>query len=213
MKFEANGAKYEVDRFGVIVQKDYVPYVYDEHYSAVYDKPEYVRQSEILQALRLGFVQASHGSPVNSILDIGYGNGAFMKFAKQYVQYVYGNDVTGVVVDSCYIMPEIIKADVITMWDVLEHFHDVSFLASLPCETVVISLPYCHFHTQGLEWLMFKYKHLKKNEHIRHFNEFSLANLMSFYGWKSVALSGHEDIVRKSLHGLQNILTMAFKRK
>jgi hypothetical protein len=36
---------------------------------------------------------------------------------------------------------------------------------------------------------------------------------MTSLGWKEVAKSSHEDIVRKSAHGLQNILSMAFKRK
>lgn len=213
MKFTSHGRHYEVDRFGVIVQTDHRPYTYDAKYSATYDTPEYQRQSDKLQALRLGFVHGTHGRPIRSIIDCGYGNGAFMKAAKEHIPYVYGQDVTGVMVDDCYIMPEIVKADVLTMWDVLEHFPDTSFVKDIPCETICVSLPYCHFHTEGKEWFDTVYKHRKSDEHIRHFNEHSLSAMMDYYGWKAVAVSGHEDIVRKSAHGLQNILSMAFKRK
>lgn len=213
MTFESHGRKYRVDEFGVIIQTDHRPYVYDAAYSAIYDTPEYQRQSELLQALRLGFVMAAHGKPVNSLLDAGYGNGAFMKFAKQAIPYVYGYDVTGVLVDNCYILPEFVKADVLTMFDVLEHFPDISFVRHLPYETIVLSLPYCHMVTHGKEWFDNSYPHRKSDEHIRHFSPHSLVLTMEALGWRCVANSKHEDIVRKSKHGLQNIISMAFKRK
>jgi hypothetical protein len=212
MKFTSHGRQYEVDRFGVIVQTDHRPFVYDPNYSATYDKPEYTRQSELLQAMRYGFACCAHGKPITSIMDVGYGNGAFINFAKQHVPYVYGHDITGVPLDGAYRMPEIVKADVITFWDVLEHFPNLDFVRDIPAETICLSLPYCHFHTEGKEWFDTVYKHRKCDEHIRHFNEFSLTALMGSLGWRKVAVSGHEDIVRKSTHGLQNILSMAFMR-
>lgn len=213
MKFESHGRKYEIDRFGVIVQTDHRPFVYDPNYSAIYDKPEYVRGSELLQAMRYGFVCAAHGRRINTLLDTGYGNGAFINFVKQHIPYVYGHDITGVPLDGAYQMPELVKADVITFWDVMEHFPHLDFIKDLPCQTVCVSLPYCHFMTQGKEWFDTKYPHRKPDEHIRHFNEFSLAYMMDEMGWRVEAISTHEDIVRKSAHGLQNILSMAFKRK
>lgn len=211
MKFTAKGRKYEVDKFGVITQIDHRPFVYDPEYSAIYDKPEYKRGSEILQALRLGFVLGAHGKPIQSIMDVGYGNAAFINFAKQIIPFVYGHDITGVPLDGAYLMPEFIKADVYCFFDVLEHFPDTKFLKKLPCETVVISLPYCHFHTEGLEWFE-NYHHLKSDEHIRHFNPWSLSAFMAQYGWRQTAESYHEDLIRKGANGLQNILSMGFKR-
>jgi hypothetical protein len=213
MKFTSHSRHYEIDQFGVIHQTDCKPFIYDEKYCSTYDTPEYQRQSDLLQALRLGFVQAAHGKRITSILDSGYGNGAFMKFSKQHIPYVMGFDLTNIDVHGCYIMPYIVKTDVITFWDCFEHIPDLSFIKDLQQETICISLPYCHFHRQGKEWFDNNYKHRKPDEHLHHFNEFSLSNLMQHYGWKCVAVSGHEDIVRKSTHGLQNILSMAFKRK
>ena len=211
MKFTSHGRRYEIDQFGVVNQIDAKPYVYDDKYCATYDTEEYRRQSDLLQALRFGFIQAAHGKRIQSVLDCGYGNGAFMQFAKQHVPFVYGVDVTGINIENCYIMPEFVKADVYTFWDAFEHIPDLSFIRDVHCETVVISLPYCHMLTQGKDWFD-NYKHRKPDEHLHHFNEFSLGNLMLNYGWKRVAVSGHEDIVRVSGHGLQNILTMAFKQ-
>lgn len=212
MKFESHGRKYAVDRYGVIHQIDAKPFVYDENYCATYDTPEYRQQSDILQALRLAFCLGAHGTMINSILDCGYGNGAFMRFVKHHVPFVYGLDVTGIQVDNCYIMPEFVKADVVTFWDALEHVPDLSFVRHLHAETVVISLPYCHFLTLGLAWFD-TWHHRKPDEHLHHFNEFSLANFMQHNGWQAVAVSHHEDIVR--VRGVQapNILSMAFRRK
>lgn len=213
MKFTSHGRQYEIDRFGVIVQTDHRPFTYDAQYSAIYDQEHYQRESDKLQAMRLGFVMAAHGNRVKSLMDAGYGNAAFINFAKQHIEYVYGYDITGVPLDGAYRMPELVKADVLTFWDVLEHFPSVEFLRDLPHETICVSLPYCHFHTEGKDWFDSNYHHRKPDEHIRHFNEFSLSAMMDSYGWKTIAVSGHEDIIRKSKHGLQNILSMAFKRK
>lgn len=203
---------YSVDKFGAIHQLNPQPFTYDAAYSATYDTEEYRRQSDILQALRFGFVTAAHGRPIMSILDVGYGNGAFMKFAKQNVDKVCGMDVTDVPVPAdCLRVKDYTYVNVITFWDCLEHIDDLSFLIKLPCETLVISLPHCHINQMGLNFLK-NYKHLKPNEHIHHFDELALENTLLHYGWKRIACGDHEDIVRKSTHGLQNILTMAFKK-
>jgi hypothetical protein len=212
MNFVSHERHYEVDEHGVINQTDPKPFIYDKEYSRIYDTPEYQQQSDILQALRLGFVKGCHGKRIRSLLDCGYGNGAFMKFAKQHIPYVYGLDVTNTPIQDCYIVPEFINADVITFFDSLEHIHDLSFLKSLNCETIIISLPYCHFIVQGKDWFDNNYKHRKPDEHLHHFNEYSLSNVMAANGFEKIAVSAHEDIVRKPKDTLQNILSMAFTK-
>jgi hypothetical protein len=212
-----DGFHYRTDECGALVQVCPQDYKYDAAYSAIYDTEAYRRGNETLQALRLGFVQAAHGERVHSLLDMGYGNGAFMEFAKHGVPWVGGYDITGVPVPAgTYKINSIhslaTNIDVITFWDCLEHLHDLEFLLTLPCKTIAISLPYCHFRKEGREWFETNYIHRKPNEHVRHFDATALSCTMAKFGWREVALSGHEDIVRKSKHGLQNILTMAFKR-
>jgi|JI10StandDraft_1071094.scaffolds.fasta_scaffold00684_29 hypothetical protein len=214
LTFESHGIRYRVNEENVISQIDCEPYKYDERYSATYDKPEYRIQSDLLQALRLGFMIGSHGKLPSTILDWGYGNGAFMKFASKKIPNVYGYDITGVEVEGCTLVNNpYVEVDVISFWDVLEHIHDLSFVQRLRCETVVISLPFCHFFTKGKKWFDEEYRHRKPNEHVHHFNENSLTSTMEKYGWSLKAKSTHEDIVRKSTDGEQNILTMSFSRK
>ncbi len=229
MNFTAKNRKYEISNIGVITQLDHRPFIYDSNYSAIYDTEQYKRGSDILQALRLGFVLGSHGKPIQSLMDVGYGNAAFINFIKKrqlecqtkcgniysedgLIPFVYGHDITGVPLDGAYLMPEFVKADVYTFWDVLEHFPDCEFLRTLPCETICTSLPYCHFFMKGVDWFENEYHHLKPDEHIRHFNPWSLTAFMNQYGWKVVAESDHENYIRKGQNGLQNILSMAFKR-
>jgi len=228
MMFTAKGRKYSINKFGVIEQIDHRPFKYDPEYSAIYDKPEYKQGSDLLQALRLGFALGVHGKPIRSLMDVGYGNAAFINSIKSHIPYTYGFDITGVPLDGAYVMPEFVKADVYTFWDVLEHFPDCSFLRDLQTETICVSLPYCHYHTEGLSWFE-SWHHLKPDEHIRHFTPWSLTAFMKSYGWTAVAESDHENIVRKGsgrsvetkcgiiqLHSdnyLQNILSMGFKRK
>lgn len=214
MKFSSHGRKYELTETGAIHQLDAKPFVYDAKYSSTYDTPEYTKQSDKLMAMRLGFVMAAHGNRVNSLLDFGYGNGAFMKAAAESIRTVEGFDVTGVKVDGfrtftdhpthrCY--------DVMTFWDALEHLPDFNLLHQLCTGTLVISLPYCHARKEGLDWFSENYKHRKPDEHLWHFDEVALEHTLKQYGWKPVAVSTFEDTVRKSEHGLPNILTMAFR--
>lgn len=208
MTFTSHGRQYGIDKYGVIHQLDAKPYVYDSNYVATYDSPDYTRQNDILQALRLGFIIGAHGSVPGSICDVGYGNGAFLK-AAEIIPLRYGKDVTGVEVEGVTLVDNYPVCDVITFHDCLEHIPDLSFVKYLQCKTLVVSLPWCH--STG-DWFDNQYKHRKPDEHLHHFNRRSLADFMWSTGWRPVASSYHEDIVRKSTHGKENILTMAFKR-
>lgn len=215
--FKSHDRWYGTDRLGVLHQLDAQPYTYNDQYVATYDTEEYRRQSDILQALRLGFVLAAHGRPVRRLLDFGYGNGAFLKFIAPQVPERFGFDLTGIPVEGCTIVQELEqlpKVDVITFWDALEHVPDLSFVRDLPCDTVVISLPWCHYRQEGQAWFDTRYKHRKPDEHLHHFDEEALQDFMGAMGWsRKVAKSNHEDLVRRSLHGRANILSMAFKRR
>lgn len=211
MKFEIDGDIYEVTEDDVIHHINPKPFVYDKSYVGCYDGPEYQKGSETLQAMRFGFVASVHGRPIRSLLDYGYGQGDFMKFARRQVQKVYGYDLTRVHVDDCEVTNKLRTVDVITFNDALEHVPDLDFVKDLPCETVVISLPNCQFHIRGLEWFRNWY-HRKPSEHLHFFDEQSLKTFMSNMGWRHIATSRHEDLIRKRGDDW-NILTCGFKRK
>jgi hypothetical protein len=221
-EFSLNGINYYEDHFGVIKQHNPQPFLYDEKYCSTYDTPEYKKGSDILQALRIGFclgvINTHFGSDSNykmSITDVGYGNGAFLKFCQNHsfiFQEFYGHDVTGIDIPGVELIGDIrsIKSDIVTFWDCLEHFPEVDFLMSIDCKVLVVSLPYCHFRMKGIIWFD-TWKHRKPNEHIRHFDNISLRKFMRYYGWDYLAQSYHEDIIRKGADS-PNILTMAFKK-
>lgn len=203
--------RYQCDAFG-IHQLNPQPFTYDHSYIHTYNTEAYKRGSDILQALRLGFVIGAHGEVPTSIQDHGYGNGDFMLTAKSIVHKVMGCDVTGVLIPGCEVSDKRMYADVWTFWDCLEHQQDLSFLRQALAQTICISLPWCH-ELPGTEWFDNDYKHRKPDEHLHHFNPLTLATLFGHYGWKCIAQSNHEDIIRVSTHGRENILSMAFVRK
>lgn len=208
-----DGSEYGYLKTGAIKHLNPQPFTYDAAYSAIYDSPERVQKSDMLQALRFAFAQAAHGKRIQSLTDVGFGNGAFMRFAVKKVQRVMGLDITDVPVpEGCKRIESYQSCDVITFHDCLEHFNCLEFVKDLPCQTLVISLPYCHYHERGKEWFENKYFHRKPSEHIYHFSGASLAITMKDLGWQKVSVSDHEDIVRQREGEEWNILSMAFKR-
>lgn len=213
--FDIDNDKYLIDARGVIHHTNFRLFKYDASYVKTYDTPAYRKESERLQALRLGFVIGAHGTVPNYLVDVGYGNGDFLKAAAGVVgKSVYGSDISGVQIPGISTGIGYPTADVYTFHDCLEHIPDLSFLSSLFTQTIVVSLPYCHYRNLGndLEWFK-DWKHRKPNEHLHHFDELSLARTMAHYGWAHVAgVSNHEDLVRRPVDHMQNILTMAFKK-
>lgn len=227
--------KYVIDHYGVIKQLYPKPFVYDNAYiTDVYCRPDYLQRSSALQQLRLGFVLASWQRGRDSaiqpgILDVGFGNGHFISLAHAStdVSNTYCSDVTllptpiGVTripTDQWQTMP----VNIITMWDVIEHFPDLSFLAHLNADMLVVSTPWCHtlyyevtphrIDPRAIDYLT-NWHHRKPNEHLHLFNDRSLVAMMSAYGWKPVSKPNNlEDLVRHSRDGLSNILSCAFVR-
>lgn len=213
MKFECSDAQYEISADGVIHQLNPKPFIYDAAYAGIYDTDKYRRESDLLQRLRLGFATACHGRPIKSLIDSGFGNGAFLGYAKTMVEAASGLDVTDVMVpEGCFKTERLFPVDCCTYWDVLEHIHDLHFVRYIPAETIVISLPYCHYHKEGQEWFE-TWHHRKPGEHIHFFDLNSLTRFMHDNDWVRVAWTNIEDSVRKPRDWRQNILTAGFKRR
>ena len=146
----------------------------------------------------------------NSILDVGYGNGEFIKTCSKVIPNCYGNDISGYPIpDGIEFIEDIYSKqfDVTCFFDVLEHFNNIYDIRNLMSEYVVISLPYCHYISD--DWFA-DWKHRRPNEHLWHFNGSSLMNFMGELGYKTLDLSNIEDIVRSGADGTANILTGVF---
>lgn len=209
--FESNGYQYTIDDFGIIHQVNPEPFVYDTNYTSVYDTEAYQKRSDMIQALRVAFIQ--NNTHAERILDFGAGNGAFCRFAKDHFEEVIAYDVASHNIPGVNNSPiPFVPVDCYTFHDSLEHLPHLDIVRELPCRYVSISLPYCHYHYCGKEWFDKLYKHRKPNEHLHHFDESALRRFMEFHGWKAIQVGKHEDIVRKSPGYWQNILSIIFER-
>jgi hypothetical protein len=196
---------------GVIEQIEKHPFDYNFDYSNSYNKLGEIGTR--MAYLRLGHLIGSIGFVPESIMDIGYGNGDFLKACQNIIPKCYASDV------SVYPAPEgcefvkdaySVKVEVATFYDVLEHYQDIYEVKNIQANYLVVSLPNCHYFNN--EWFE-KWKHRKQNEHLWHFNESSLIKFMSEIGYEVINITNLEDTIRKNDQDYSNILTGVFKRK
>jgi len=185
-------------------QKYDVPYI-AKRYDA------YGELSKNMAYLRLGYLLGACKSRISSILDVGYGNGDFLKAASKAITNCYGFEVNNYPIpENCTEVVDICNStyDAVCFFDVLEHFDDIYTIAELNTEYIYISVPECHYLSD--EWFE-KWKHRRPDEHLWHFNRTALINFMAELDFKPVALSNIEDTIRKGDGKLSNILTGLFR--
>ena len=86
-------SNYCITKDGVLRQQNYKIKKYNKNYIIQsYDK--YGDKVFKISHLRLGYLLGSIKEIPNSILDVGYGNGDFLKTCKKIIPNCYGNDVT-----------------------------------------------------------------------------------------------------------------------
>jgi hypothetical protein len=200
---------YKVDECGVIHQQNFNTITYD----ADYIKNSYYKYPKSLSMgyLRLGYLIGSIGHIPTSILDVGYGSGDFLKVCKEIIPECYGYDITTLpppegtkqvtsLTDKHY--------DVVTFFDVLEHFKDIYEICNIKCNYICISLPWCHYYSD--EWFT-NWKHRRPNEHLHHFNDKSLISFFKKIGFNYLNFTEIEDTIRKGEN--KNILTAVFKKQ
>ncbi len=202
---------YQINDDGVIYQVDKEPISYGEDYV----KNSYVVYEPLptyMGYLRLGNIIGSIGKVPDSILDVGYGNGSFLKVCKDIVPNCYGFDVTNYPVpEGCNLVNDLFSEsyDVITFFDSLEHMEDIEFVKNLKCNYICISLPWCHYFND--EWFE-NWKHRKPDEHLWHFNKESLTKFMTRMSYETIDICNLEDATRDNGEKYENILTGIFKK-
>lgn len=205
---------YRLTQDGVIEQINKQPFEYGADYSAAYNNLGEL--TNYMSHLRLGFLIGSLSSDgfknIQSLLDVGYGNGSFLSTASMFIPNCFGTDVS-----ESYPLPANCKFvnnlngyyDVITFFDALEHFHYIDFVKHLNCKYVCITVPLCHNHTDA--WFE-NWKHRKPNEHLWHFNEASLIAFMKRMGYACINTCCVEDVIRNTQDKQPNILTGVFAK-
>lgn len=145
------------------------------------------------------------------LLEVGYGNGSFLKKASECFES-FGYDVVDGFIPSGIKFCKNWKDqtwDIACFFDVIEHMNDLDWLENFNANYIIISLPYCHLLDGG----DFKnWKHRKPNEHIWHFNDESLIKKLLSYDFKCIYTGYDEDVVRVDPSLSPNILTCVFKK-
>ena len=200
---------YEQLSDGTIKQIHRKPFNYDYAYSDHYNTLEYAKNSLHLSYLRYAYIiGAIQKTKINSILDVGYGNGDFLKIASNQIEYCYGYDISDYPTpENCTKVDSIFtkQVDIITFFDSLEHFEDISFVKNLQCNYICVSVPECHYFSD--EWFE-NWKHRRPDEHLWHFNLTSITNFFDEMGFDLLNYSNIEDIIRKPTSLYPNILTV-----
>lgn len=171
---------------------------------------------DAMSATRAGAILQSIDLPENGkILDVGYANGAFLK-AMQHIGYdVYGIDLHGQdmgITEVDFDYPAVF--DLVSFFDVLEHFEDLTLPQKLQTRNIIVSLPWRpSFFPKYPE----KWKHYKPGEHLHYFSPESLDEYMKRWGLNKKISSGNpEDVVRGKLivnnKVYNNIYTVIYTR-
>lgn len=197
---------------GVIKQLDIKKIEYNYDYSNKYNS--YGEKSNYISYLRYGVLIGAIKQIPASIVDVGYGNGDFLRVCQKTIKNVYGCDISDYPPpDGCkkIMLDEIKNVDVVCFFDSLEHFEDIDFIRDLDTKYIFISVPWCHYSSD--EWFKNWY-HRRENEHLYHFNENSLKTFFKEKGYNCIYTSSFEDIIRfnPTVHPLPNILSCIFEK-
>jgi SAM-dependent methyltransferase len=169
---------------------------YDGSYARQYDQRPVREMSE----LRWKFIQSHLALATNSkVLDVGYGNGAFLKRAREARMEIYGIDVH----NENFGVPTIgfdtnLHFDLVCFFDSLEHFADFDPIFRLKADAAIVSIPnrIDTFLTAPLSW-----RHYKPGEHLHYFSAASLDRVMARWGFNHKLTEGFpEDELRGKLH-------------
>jgi hypothetical protein len=202
---------YNINNDGLIYQVDKEEFTYDKTYvKERYDT--YGELNNYMSNLRLGYIFGSINEPIKSILDVGYGNGSFLKTCKKIIPNCFGYDVTGYdIPEGCEFIEDWVNlnVDVITFFDVLEHFEDPYVIKDLNAKYVILSFPWCHYISD--EWFE-NWKHRRPNEHLWFFNEKNIYNFAKSTGYEVINYSNVEDTIRGNNSNKENILTVCLKK-
>lgn len=215
-------ANYTVNRDNLLFQLERPGFVYDVQYVAErYDT--YGVLNDLMSQLRLGSLISAIGHIPGSLVDVGYGNGSFLKAAHAAGIDCEGYDVSG------YPLPSGVRksenwvhddVEVVTMFDVIEHFDTPYVVEQCRAQYLVMSTPWCHYAEiqrnageQAADQWFQDWKHRRPNEHLWFFDPYNLQQFAARIGARVLSCTNVEDTIRKSVDGRPNILTAVLRLK
>lgn len=205
---------YEYLTNGIIKQKIQTKKIqYDAEYKNKYN--QYGELGRNLGFLRLGYLLGQIGFIPDTILDVGFGNGDFLKATTKAIKNCFGTDINNQCLpEGCtflnWTQATQIHFDVICFFDSLEHFDDIYIITQLKATYIFITLPWCHNYND--QWLL-NWKHLRPDEHLWHFNQKALIKFFHECGYTPINTGvPFEDCIRIDHNYTPNILTGIFKK-
>jgi hypothetical protein len=190
---------YHIDEFGVIHQTEWKVKVYDHQYLSYYEGLH--DRTVKLGYQRLGWILGLLHRLPDSVFEVGYGIGTFLEAAAiAGIPLSVGYDVARYPLPAnCLFMnwDEALSRswDVVTLFDVLEHIPDLSFLSLLKTRYLAITVPYCHWRELGDDWFR-DWRMRLPNEHLHHFDPDSLNHFMAHYDYHCIEMNTFEDGLR-----------------
>lgn len=167
---------------------------YDGAYAHQYDSRPVREMSEV----RWQFIQSHLRLPPGSrVLDVGYGNGAFLKRAREAGMTIHGIDVH----TEDFGIPTVdfdtdLTFDLVCFFDSIEHFPVFEPIFQLAARHVIVSIPNtpATILSNPRAW-----RHYKPGEHLHYFSRKSLDLLMRQWGLTKVTDGYPEDQLRGKL--------------
>ncbi len=183
------------------------------NYGAEYVDARYVKYptTQIMSYLRLGIVKSF--MPFGTLLDVGYGDGSFVKAALAGGYTAFGYDVHN---EHKYGIPVVQSLDAAHRWDVVTFFDSLEHMPTLEtardlaakASVVIVSFPHRpDSFPKNTDW-----RHYRPGEHLHYFSNHSIHRLFGF-GKELVIGINAEDSIRGTLDGHQNIQTVVFRSK
>jgi len=190
---------------GFVDISDNIPFVLDENgfYKQVDPKPfkydvgykEKQSTNKEMAWLRLGWL--SNHIPFEAltdfnVVDIGAGNGVFVEEGKKVFKRIVPYDLAGDSIEDTELYST--TWDLIVMSDVLEHYHSIDDLWTIPFRYALISFP----ETPPTDEVdITTWRHYKPDEHIYMMNRWDFRKWVEKNGCSVLGCGSPEDFLRK----------------
>ena len=154
----SDGVEYKKNVWGGFSQINPQRFTYNEEYNATYDTVRYTESARRLNEIRWETLVNALGYVPEAILDIGYGNASFLRYATEQMRqehaafWAHGFDIApGYNPQPGELWERVesyrqYKYDVVCFWDSLEHMVHMDILQELKTQAVAISMPYFAFN-------------------------------------------------------------------
>lgn len=187
---------------------------YFQHYRRICETPV----AKALNRFRVDLVlahlgDASDGAPGQTVLDVGIGDGAFLRAAAQRVPFgvveLYGCDINPLGVEYLEQTGQLAQLDqeggfdVVCFWDVLEHLEDPRVGLRAAKTTALVSIPIFESQLHAL-----RSRHFKPGEHLWYFTRRGFLAFADQEGFDCVDILATESAI-----GRDGIETFVLRRR